>query len=142
MKTPNLAEKQAIEQEQSEIFQQLEDWLEAPMLVLAFVWLALFTIELIWGLSPVLEVVSTTIWIIFIADFLVKFALAPRKISYIKSHWITALSLLLPALRTLRIVRVVRAFKTARAVRSLQLLRVMTGTNRGMRALAASVIPI
>ena len=49
MNTPNLAEKQAIEQEQSEIFQQLEDWLEAPMLVLAFVWLALFIIELIWG---------------------------------------------------------------------------------------------
>lgn len=139
MTNPNLAEKQAIEQEQSEILQQLEDWLETPMLVLAFVWLALFIIELIWGLNPLLEVVSTTIWIIFIADFLVKFALAPRKISYIKSHWITAFSLLLPALRTFRIVRVVRAFKTARAVRSLQLLRVMTGTNRGMRALAASV---
>ena len=139
MTNPNLAEKQALEQEQSEILQQLEDWLETPMLVLAFVWLALFIIELIWGLSPLLEVVSTTIWIIFIADFLVKFALAPRKVAYIKSHWITAFSLLLPALRTFRIVRVVRAFKTARAVRSLQLLRVMTGTNRGMRALAASV---
>lgn len=45
MNTPSLAEKQTIEQEQSEIFQQLEDWLETPMLVLAFVWLALFIIE-------------------------------------------------------------------------------------------------
>ena len=47
MTNPNLAEKQALEQEQSEILQQLEDWLETPMLVLAFVWLALFIIELI-----------------------------------------------------------------------------------------------
>src|SRR4028119_838872 len=139
MTTPNRAEKQAIEQEQSEIFQQLEDWLEAPMLVLAFGWLALFIMELIWGLNPLLEVVSTTIWIIFIADFLAKLAVAPRKISYIKSNWLTAFSLLLPALRTFRFIRVLRAFKTARAVRSFQLLRVMTRTNRGMRALAASV---
>ena len=139
MSNQNQAEKQAVEQERSEILQQLEDWLEAPMLVLAFGWLALFIMELIWGLNPLLEVVSTTIWIIFIADFLAKLAVAPRKISYIKSHWLTAFSLLLPALRTFRFIRVLRAFKTARAVRSFQLLRVMTRTNRGMRALAASV---
>ncbi|NJR24253.1 MAG: ion transporter [Richelia sp. CSU_2_1] len=139
MSNPNLADKQAIEQERDEILQQLEDWLETPMLVLAFAWLALFIIELIWGLNPLLELVSTTIWAIFIVDFLVKFTVAPRKISYIKSHWLTAFSLLLPALRTFRFIRVVRAFKTARAVRSLQLLRVMTRTNRGMRALAATV---
>ena len=139
MSNPNLAEKQALEQERSEILQQLEDWLETPMLVLAFAWLALFVIELIWGLNPLLEVVSTTIWIIFIADFIIKLALAPRKVSYIKSNWLTAVSLMLPALRTFRIVRVVRSLQTAQAVRSLRLLRVMTRTNRGMKALAASV---
>lgn len=139
MSNPNLAEKQALEQERSEILQQLEDWLETPMLVLAFAWLALFVIELIWGLNPLLEVVSTTIWIIFIADFIIKLALAPRKVSYIKSNWLTAVSLMLPALRTFRIVRVVRSLQTAQAVRSLRLVRVMTRTNRGMKALAASV---
>ena len=82
MSNQNQAEKQAVEQERSEILQQLEDWLEAPILVLAFGWLALFIMELIWGLNPLLEVVSTTIWIIFIADFLAKLAVAPRKISY------------------------------------------------------------
>jgi uncharacterized protein involved in cysteine biosynthesis len=34
--------KRVLEQEQSEILQQLEDWLEIPMLLLSFVWLALF----------------------------------------------------------------------------------------------------
>lgn len=139
MSNPNLPEKQAIEKERSEILQQLENWLEIPMLVLAFAWLALFIIELIKGLNPLIEVVSTTIWFIFIADFLVRLALAPRKISYMRSHWLMAFALLLPALGTLRIVGVMHSLKTARAVRSLQLLRVMAGTNRGMRALAATV---
>jgi voltage-gated potassium channel len=58
-----LPEQQALEHERAEIVQQLEDWLDLPMLVLSFVWLALFAIlqrrgyanELISGLNPLLE---------------------------------------------------------------------------------------
>lgn len=132
-------EKRALEQEQSEILQQLEDWLEVPMLVLSFIWLVLFVIELTWGLSPLLDILGITIWIIFILDFGLEFFLAPRKRVYLRRNWLTALSLALPALRIFRIVRVIRTLQTVRAVRGLQLLRVMTRTNRGMRALAASV---
>jgi voltage-gated potassium channel len=135
----NLSPKYAIEQEQNEILQQLEDWLEIPMLLLSFVWLALFVIEVIWGLSPFLDALGITIWILFILDFGVTFLLAPRKLPYLKRNWITALALILPAMRLLRVVRIVRALQTARAVRGLRLLKVMTRTNRGMRALAASV---
>ncbi|MBC1224921.1 ion transporter [Nostoc sp. UCD121] len=139
MSSPKLSEKQALERERSEVLQQLEDWLETPMLVLGFVWLALFIIEIVWGLNPLQEAFSNTIWIIFILDFLLKLAIAPHKISYIKSSWLTAISLFLPALRTFRIVRVIKILRTARAVRGLQLLRVMTRANRGMRVLAASI---
>lgn len=131
--------KRALEQEQSEILQQLEDWLEIPMLFLSFVWLALFIVEVIWGLSRFLDVVGIAIWILFILDFAIKFFLAPRKLLYLKRNWLTVLALVLPAIRVLRIVNVVRALKTAQAARGLRLLGVMTRTNRGMRALAASV---
>ncbi|RUR74456.1 ion transporter [Chlorogloeopsis fritschii PCC 9212] len=130
--------KQALEKERHEILQQLEEWLEIPMLVLAFVWLALFVMELIWGLNPLLEVFSNTIWIIFILDFLLELTLSPRKLSYLKRNWITVVSLFLPALRIFRIVKVLRTLQTVRAVQGLRLLRVMTSTNRGMRALSAS----
>ncbi|MGH1396392.1 MAG: potassium channel family protein [Trichormus sp.] len=133
------SEKQALERERSEVLQQLEDWLETPMLVLGFVWLGLFIIEIIDGLNPLLQAISITIWIIFILDFLLKLAIAPHRPSYIKSNWLTAISLLLPALRTFRIIRVIKILQTTRAVRGLQLLRVMTRANRGMRVLAASV---
>lgn len=133
------SQKSAIEQERNEILQQLEDWLEIPMLVLSFVWLILFAVELIWGLNPFLEVLGIVIWIIFILDFALKFLLAGRKLAYLRQHWLTAFSLMIPALRTLRIVKAIRLLRTARAARGLRLLRVMTRTNRGMRALAASV---
>ena len=92
-------EKQALDRQRFEVLQQLEDWLEMPMLVLGFAWLALFVIELIWGLSPLLQAIATVIWIIFILDFIVKFSLAPRKLAYLKSNWLAAIALLLPALR-------------------------------------------
>jgi len=135
----DLPPKHALEREQNEILQQVEDWLEIPMLLLSFVWLALFVVELIWGLSPLLDAVGVTIWAIFIADFGLEFFLAPRKRAYLRRNWLTVLSLLLPALRVFRVFRVLRAFRTVRAVRGLRLLRVMTRTNRGMRALADSV---
>lgn len=139
MSNLNLSEKRSLERERIEILQQLEDWLEIPMLLLGFAWLALFVFELLWGLNPLLEVISLTIWILFILDFLLKFALAPRKVSYFTRNWLTAFSLILPALRTLRIVQVVRVLRTTRAVQGLRLLRIMTRMNRGMRALGASV---
>lgn len=54
-------EKQAIEHEQQQILQQLEDWLELPMLGLSLVWLGLFVVELIWGLTPLLDTTSIVI---------------------------------------------------------------------------------
>lgn len=129
----------AIERERFEVLRQLEDWFEVPLLLLGLAWLALLAIELTHGLSPSLETASTVIWIVFIADFLVKLILAPRKLAYLRSNWLTALALLVPALRVLRIARVVRVARAARAARSLRLFRMLTSLNRGMRALRASM---
>ncbi len=131
-------EKQAIEHEQQQILQQLEDWLELPMLVLSFIWLGLFVVELTWGLTPLLDGLSIIIWVVFVLEFVLRLSLAPHKVSYLKTNWITAISLLLPALRALRFVRVMRVLQTTRAVRGLRLLRVLTRTNRSMRSLTAN----
>lgn len=135
----NTSKKQVLETERYELLHQLEDWLETPMLVLGFAWLVLLLIEFIWGLSPLLEIVGTVIWIVFIADFAIKFTIAPEKILYLKSNWLTAIALIVPALRVFRILRVVRLFRVARAARGLRLLRVVTSLNRGMKALGATM---
>jgi voltage-gated potassium channel len=128
--------KQTLDNERSELLQQLEDWLEMPMLVLGFAWLALLLIELTVGLSPLLESIGMVIWIIFIIDFAIRFALAPNKLAYLRRGWLTAIALALPALRVFRIVRVLRV---ARAARGLRLVRVITTLNREMKALGASM---
>ena len=130
---------EALKSERYELLQRLEDSLETPMLGLAFVWLALLVVELIWGESLLFEIIGTIIWVIFILDFAVEFVLAPQKVAYLKRNWLTAMSLLMPALRLFRFFRVFRLFRLARVGRSLRLLRVVSSLNRGMRALGASL---
>ena len=138
MEIENDVVKQQIKEERQSLVGQLEDWLETPMLILGFVWLALLIYEFIWNLPPALELLGAAIWIIFILDFALKFTLAPDKTNYLKSNWLTAFSLLVPALRVFRIFRVFRLLKAARAVRGLRLVRFITSLNRGMRSLGAS----
>ncbi len=125
--------------ERYELLHRLEGWLETPMLVLAFVWLVLLVVELIQGESLLFFSLGTIIWVVFIIDFAVKLALAPDKIAYLKGNWLTAISLLLPALRIFRIFRAFRLLRLARAGRGLRLVRVVSSLNRGMRALGASL---
>ncbi len=131
----NPTEKFELERELTDFVQQLDDWLEMPMVVLGFVWLALLVVELIWGMIPLLDAISTTIWIIFIFDFILRFSISPRKFNYLKNNWLIGISLLVPALRVFRFVRVLRLARVARATRSLRLLRIVGSLNRGMRAL-------
>lgn len=138
MKTEDTREHNVVNNERSEILQLLEDWLETPMIVLGFIWLALLIAELRWGINPFLEMLGTVIWAIFILDFVLRFVIAPHKLSYLKNNWLTVIALILPAFRILRIVRVVRLFRVARATRGLRLLRVVTSLNRGMKAIGAS----
>jgi len=102
------------------------------MTLLAFVWLVLIVVELTAGLSPVLETLNVVIWALFVLQFLIEFIIAPRKVAYLRQNWLTAISLVLPALRIVRIARVVRAMRAARGVR---LVRVISSANRGMRTL-------
>jgi voltage-gated potassium channel len=136
---PGPSAAEALERERFELLQQLEDWLETPMLVLAFVWLALLIVELLWGESLWFEVAGTAIWVIFLLDFGVELVLAPRRLAYLKKNWLTVISLVIPALRIFRIFRVFRLLRLARAGRGFRLIRVVSSVNRGMKALGASL---
>lgn len=111
----------------------LENMLEGPMIFLGFVWLALLVVELVWGLTPLLQTVSLAIWGLFIVDFFLKFMLAPSKLEYIKKNVLTAISLLLPALRVFRILRFLRVF------RGIRFFRVLSSLNRTMKSLGATM---
>jgi voltage-gated potassium channel len=128
-----------VEAERESALHQLEDLLEGPMIVLGFLWLLLLVVELVRGIGPLLQTLGTAIWIAFILDFVLRFALAPDKPRYLRRNSLTAISLLLPAVRVLRIAQLARAARTTRAIRGLRLARLVTSMNRGMRALRATM---
>ncbi|MEO7802088.1 MAG: ion transporter [Ginsengibacter sp.] len=128
--------KQQLARERYKLLTSIEKFLEGPMIFLGFVWLILLVIELIWGLSKILEYTSLTIWIIFILDFIIKFILAPGKIKFLKKNWLTAISLLVPALRVFRIFRFVRLL---RGLKGIRLVRIVSSLNRGMKSLGATM---
>jgi voltage-gated potassium channel len=132
-------DERELESERLSLLARVEDWLETPMLVLGFVWLALLVVELVHGLSPLLAAAGWTIWGIFVLDFAVRFTLAPRKGAYLARNWLTAVSLFVPALRVFRVFRALRVLRAARAARGLRLLKVVSSLNRGMRALGRSM---
>jgi voltage-gated potassium channel len=120
------------EQKRWQVLTQFEDWLERPMLVLSFIWLSLVIIELIWTTSGVFELLGTIIWIIFILEFLLRFALAPRKIQFLRRNPITIIALIAPAFRFLRALRMLRL------ARGLRLVRIVGTANRSVSAMRKS----
>jgi voltage-gated potassium channel len=132
-------EKETIDQERFEVLHQVEELLEPIVMVLGFVWLALLIIELVWGASPFVATIVWLIWGIFLIDFLTRFILAPSKGRYLKQNWLTALSLLVPALRVFRLARLAQVLYATRTARGLALFRVLSSLNRGLRTLRAHI---
>lgn len=135
----NKAEKRLLNRERYELLNRLQDTLEIPLIVLGFIWLLLLVVEFIWGLNYYLQLISLVIWIIFILDFIVKFTLAPHKLVFLRNNVLTAVSLVVPALRLFRLTRVFRVIRSVRAVRGLRLVKVVGSINRGMRSLGKTM---
>ena len=122
--------------ERWETLRELDEWLRTPMLVLSVVWLALVVAELLGVSNTLMEVFGTAIWIIFIAEFLLRLVLAPDKSEFLKDSWLTIISLIVPAFRVLRGIRALRA---VRFLKGARLVRVIGTANRSMNALKATL---
>ena len=128
--------KQQLQRERNRLLYSIDRLLDGPMIFLGFVWLVLLIVDLIWGLSRTLDAISISIWILFIIDFVIKFILAPAKLDYVKKNWLTAISLIIPALRVFRIFRFLRVL---RSLRGLRLVRIVSSLNRSMKSLGATM---
>ncbi len=129
MKDLSLKQQEEFNQNRYELLQQLEVFLNLPMAILGFAWLALLLADLVWGLTPNLETLLGTIWIIFIADFLIELLLAPKKGPFLKANWLTIIALIVPAIRIFRVLRILKFAK------GLALTRIVGSINRSMRSL-------
>lgn len=118
------------------LLSDLDEWLAVPMVLLSLAWLGIVVWELVSGTSALLETLGTLIWIIFLVEFGVRFALAPEKVPFLRTNWLTVIALAVPALRLVRALAFLRA---ARAVRGIRLVRIVGTANRSMNALQATL---
>lgn len=129
-------EPHALKNERWELLSHLNQLFDKPITALAFVWVGLLILDFVQGLGPLLQTLNYLIWAIFILDFVIEFVIAPEKITYLKRNWLSAVSLVLPALRVFRALRILRAVRT---IRTVGLLRLITSVNRSMRATATTL---
>lgn len=125
--------------ERETLLQHVHAALDRVMVLLSIVWIALLVAELLTGALPrSLEIAVWVIWGLFVLDFLIEFTIAPIKGRYLRTNWLTVVSLALPALRVIRVFAALRVLRAARVVRSVGLLRILTSVNRGLASIRAT----
>lgn len=120
----------------AQALRDLERWSEGPMRVLSFAWLMLIIGQLPRPHLQILSTFGAVIWGIFIADFALRFTLAPGKGRFLKRNWLMALALIVPALRLLPFLAALGSLAPAGGGQVLMLLGAF---NRTMNALRASL---
>ena len=91
----------------------MDDLLDHLMIALAIIWIVLLVQAFTVGLGPFSRAAVYLIWRVFLFDFAPEILIAPARLTYLRHHWLTAVSLLLPALGLLRIFRVLSILRAA-----------------------------
>jgi voltage-gated potassium channel len=108
--------------------QEFEDWLRAAteradpfMAWLGILFALLVGYDIAVDLGPratlALAVASWAIWVVFAAELAVKLWIAPRRLRFLRRHWLQVLGLVVPWLRFLRFIRLLRAGRALPAAR-------------------------
>lgn len=124
---------QLIADQRETLRQELQDWLDPLMTVLGLMTIILFILQLAATLTPResawINDAQVAIWALFIVEFVLEVLLACDRLAYLRSHWLLAITVLLPALRVLRAARALMA------LRQLNLLWLLMRANRSIQSL-------
>jgi voltage-gated potassium channel len=111
----------------------VEGLLDGPANFLALVFAVALGTELVLTVQgdPVpgwLGTLQLLIWGFFGIQFALGLMIAPRIVPYLRRHWLTGISLVLPFFRAIRLARL------AVALRAIRVARLVTGANRLLRS--------
>jgi len=130
-----------------ERLRRIEEATDLPLLLLAVAMIPLLLGPIFFDLSPRVETALLTcdwiIWAVFVVDFGAKLAVAPRRLHFVRTHWLEAVVVAVPFLRPFRALRVLRALRLARVGVAIglnvSLLRRL-GQQRGLHLTVAAVV--
>ena len=93
-----------------ELLHRIERITEMPLLILAFAMIPLLIGPMVWELSPQEETtfiaLDSFIWALFAIDLIIKVAISPHRLAYLRRHWLEVLVVVVPFFRPLRILRI------------------------------------
>jgi voltage-gated potassium channel len=127
--------------------QRIEQATDLPLLLLAVAMIPLLLGPIFFhpsaGVETALFTCDWVIWALFAVDFGVKVAVAPRRLHYVRTHWLELAVVVLPFLRPLRALRLLRVLRLARVAVAIGLnftvLRRLA-RHRGLHLAVASVV--
>lgn len=123
---------------------RIERMTELPLLILAFVMVPLLLGPFLWDLTAEEEatfaILDGFIWALFAIDLGAKVLVAPKRMAYLRAHWLDVLIVVVPFFRPLRVLRLFlfgsRAFSGARRLVNVDFLLVY---GIGLVVIAATV---
>jgi voltage-gated potassium channel len=97
-------------------YDQWERRTDKPMLIISMIFLLVILVPLVFGRLPdwarnTLTVIETTLWIIFVVDYLVRLALAPKRWRFFYTHVPELVVIAVPVLRPLRSLQALRLLR-------------------------------
>lgn len=130
--------EQATRAERYRLVAEIEAMLDGPATYLAVVFVIALAVEIILGaqglaVPQILVWLQLAIWVVFIVHFLLGITISPDRGRYLRTNWLTALSLIVPFLRAFRALRAVRVLRATNS------LRVAAGFNRTARSLRGAL---
>lgn len=130
--------QRATRAERYRLVAEIEAMLDGPATYLAIVFVIALAVEIVLGaqglaVPQVLVWLQLAIWGVFIVHFLLGITISPDRGRYLRTNWLTALSLVVPFLRAFRALRAVRVLRATNS------LRVAAGFNRTARSLRGAL---
>jgi voltage-gated potassium channel len=113
--------------------------LERPMLFLSFVWFVVIVTELVNGISPFLLIFGTILWALFVFYFVVRLAIAPRSVTYLRRNWLFILAILVPVLRFFPFLQTLPLARALTATFGMQVVWMFASADQGLRSLRRTI---
>jgi len=113
--------------------------IEKPMLILCIIWLCILIVELAYGPNPILSGLGTILWIIFASYFLIRWATAPNKLSFLKVNWLYVTAVLVSVLRFFPFLQPFPLVRALTATFGMQVIWIFASADQGMRSMRKSL---
>jgi voltage-gated potassium channel len=119
---------------------------EVPMTVLALLWLPVIVVPAVThvsaGVEHTLDAVDYLVWAAFVAEYLIRFYLAPSRWRFFRANLVDLIIIAVPVFRPLRALRLLRLARTGLTLAEVLDRARSLLTHRGLHFVLLSVLAI